>query len=86
MIKGKINSGTRIRNPELRKARDLKLLRRFYEMTEINHQRFDYSVKILSEEEFFIQEKSIWSILKKNAGIIEGFRKEIPGASASQGG
>ena len=44
------------RNKELLSRRDEKLLRRYYELTEVQNLRFDRALTLLSKDEFFISE------------------------------
>ena len=53
------------RDKELIQLRNKKLLLRYYELTEIGRRRFDDTVKILSREEFFISEKTVFDIIQK---------------------
>lgn len=54
------------RNQELLSLRDEKLLRRYYELTEVQNLRFDRALQLLSVDEFFISEARIMSIIRKN--------------------
>ena len=54
------------RNKELLSRRDEKLLRRYYELTEVQNLRFDRALTLLSKEEFFISEARIMAIIRKN--------------------
>jgi len=53
------------RDKELIRLRDRELLRRYYQMTEIERKRFDDTVRILSREVFFISEGRIIEIIQK---------------------
>ena len=53
------------RNKELIRLRDRELLRRYYQMTEIERKRFDDTVRILSQEVFFISETRVIEIIQK---------------------
>ena len=59
------------RNRKLLRRRDLKLLQRFYQLTELQRRRFDDVVHILSTEEFFISEQRVWCIVKRNLHILD---------------
>ena len=59
------------RDPQLIRQRDLKLLQRFYQLTEIQRRRFDDVIHILSTEEFFISEQRVWYIVKRNLNILD---------------
>lgn len=54
------------RNKELMSLRDEKLLRRYYELTEVQNLRFDRALTLLSKDEFFISEARIMAIIRKN--------------------
>ena len=54
------------RNKELLSRRDEKLLRRYYELTEVQNLRFDRALTLLSKDEFFISEARIMAIIRKN--------------------
>ena len=55
------------RDKSLISLRDEQLIKRWFQLTEIERLRFDDSLKQLSEKEFFISEQRIWTIIKKNA-------------------
>lgn len=52
------------RNKDLIAKRDEMLCRRYYYWTEVQRLRFDDALKILSEQEFFLSEERILSILR----------------------
>lgn len=56
------------RSKELIEMRNAALLRRFRHLTEKEHLRFDYVLKKLSEEEFFLSEERIVAILREEGG------------------
>lgn len=62
------------RDTELIKKRDAALCRRYYYWTETQRLRFDDALRILSEQEFFISEQRIMSIIRRvsREGNIEG--------------
>lgn len=60
------------RNKELIKKRDIALLHRYHYWTEIQRLRFDDALKQLSENEFFISEERIMSIIRENYQKIPG--------------
>lgn len=62
------------RSKHLIEKRNLALCRRYYYWTEVQRLRFDDALKILSEEEFFISEERILSIIRENISKLE----EIP--------
>ena len=64
------------RNKDLIQSRNDSLLRRYYQLTEINRLRFDDTIKKLSEEEFFISEKRVIEIIQKYYNK-EDFETEI---------
>ncbi|MCC8187958.1 MAG: transposase [Bacteroides sp.] len=74
----RIKSKTKSKNPvrgrdkELMNLRDEKLLRRYYELTEVENMRFDRALKHLSREEFFISEARIMSIVRRSYNKKEG--------------
>ncbi len=53
------------RDKELIKLRDEALCRRYYYWTEVQRLRFDDTLKVLSEREFFISEERIMSIIRR---------------------
>lgn len=53
------------RNKELIKLRDAALCRRYYYWTETQRLRFDDALKVLSEQEFFLSEERIMSIIRR---------------------
>lgn len=53
------------RNKDLIGLRDEKLLKRYYYYTEVQRLRFDDTLKVLSQEEFFISEERIMAIIRK---------------------
>jgi len=53
------------RSKELIQSRNTKLLRRYYELTEIDRLRFDDTIRKLSNEEFFISETRIIEIIQR---------------------
>lgn len=57
---------SRGRNKDLISRRDEKLLRRYYELTEVQNLRFDRALTLLSTDEFFISEARIMSIVRQN--------------------
>lgn len=56
---------SRGRSNELIDARNRKLLERWYYWTEVRRIRFDDAVRILSTQEFFISEFTVWQIIRK---------------------
>lgn len=72
------------RSKELIQRRNVKLLIRFHHMTEVQRRRFDDVVTILSTEEFFISEKTVWQIVKRNLDILDKISKgELEGLDAT---
>ena len=53
------------RNKHLIEQRDIALLRRYYYWTEEQGLRFDDALKILSEQEFFLSDERIMSIIRQ---------------------
>ena len=54
------------RNKDLIAARNEALCRRWYYWTEVQRLRFDDAIKILSEQEFFISEERVMSIIRQS--------------------
>lgn len=61
----------RKRNSRLIAKRNKKLCARYYYWTEVQRLRFDDAIHQLSEEEFFLSEATIISILKRMQRISE---------------
>ena len=59
------------RDKELIEKRDEALLRRYHYWTEVQRLRFDDALKILSQQEFFISEERIMSIIRTNLNRIK---------------
>jgi hypothetical protein len=55
------------RDKELIQKRNEKLCRRYYFWTEVKRLRFDDALRLLSEEEFFISEERILSIIRQSS-------------------
>ena len=55
------------RNKDLIKKRDSKLCARYYYWTEVKRLRFDDALRLLSEEEFFISEERIMTIIRESS-------------------
>lgn len=55
------------KSQELLTLRNKKLIRRYYELTEVQRMRFDDALELLSREEFFISPKSILQIIRSHA-------------------
>ncbi|MCC8146911.1 MAG: transposase [Bacteroidales bacterium] len=53
------------RNKELIQKRNEALCRRYYYWTELQRLRFDDTLKVLSEQEFFISEERIMAIIRE---------------------
>ena len=62
---------TKGRNKDLIAKRDEALLRKYHHLTEVERYRFDDALRILSEQEFFLSEDRIMSIIRKNLNRIE---------------
>jgi hypothetical protein len=60
---------SRGRNRELIRKRDAKLCQRYYYWTEVKRLRFDDTLRLLSEEEFFISEERILAIIRQMSHI-----------------
>ena len=59
------------RDKELVRLRDEALCRRYYQLTEKQHLRFDDALKVLSRHEFFLSEERIMAIIRSKAGELE---------------
>ena len=55
----------KIKNSELLKLRDRKLVERFYYWSEIERRRFDDVYRILSHDEFFVSPQTITKVIRK---------------------
>lgn len=62
------------RSKYLIEKRNEALCRRYYYWTEVQRLRFDDALRILSEQEFFITEERILSIIRENISKL----KEMP--------
>jgi hypothetical protein len=58
------------RSTYLIERRNEALLRRYWTLTEEEHLRFDYVLKILSEQEFFLSEETIMNIIRTHGNKI----------------
>lgn len=54
------------RDTELIRKRDEALLKRYFFWTEVQRLRFDDTLRILSEQEFFISQERILNIIRKS--------------------
>lgn len=52
------------RNSELIKKRNMALMKRYYYWTETQRLRFDDTIRVLSEREFFISEERVMAIIR----------------------
>lgn len=59
------------RDKNLIAKRNKALLRRYHYWTEVQRLRFDDALKVLSEQEFFISEERIMSIIRLNCHSIK---------------
>lgn len=66
------------RSRDLIEKRNIALLRRYHELTEVNRLRFDDALKVLSEQEFFISEERILAIIRDCHHLIDGKRVKHP--------
>lgn len=57
------------RNKDLLLARDQKIYERYIYWTEVRRLRFDDAVKILSQEEFFVSEFIVLSVVRKGVRL-----------------
>jgi len=62
------------RSKNLMSIRDEKLIRRYYELTEVQNLRFDRALTLLSQEEFFISESRIMAIIRNNYNKLTDIR------------
>jgi len=62
------------RDKRLIEKRNEALLRRYYELTEKKRLRFDDTLRILSEQEFFISEETIMRIIREEGGKLNAIR------------
>lgn len=69
---------TRGRNKALVARRDEALCRRYHYWTEIKRRRFDDTLKILSEKEFFLSEERILDILRSNGHRLCEIARTVP--------
>jgi hypothetical protein len=60
------------RDRSLIERRNIALLRRYHELTEVNRLRFDDALKVLSTQEFFLSEERILAIIRDYHHLIEG--------------
>ncbi len=67
------------RDKYLISRRDEKLLRRYYELTEVQNLRFDRALTLLSVDEFFISEARIMAIIRENCHKLSDIKvKPVP--------
>ena len=59
------------RSRELIRKRDEMLCRRYYFWTEVQRLRFDDALRILSNEEFFLSEHRIMSIIRSQSSRLK---------------
>jgi len=75
------------RNKELVEKRDEALLRRYYYWTEVERLRFDDTLKVLSENEFFLSQETILSIIRKKCNLFTEIKPapkvKVPRVTAS---
>lgn len=62
------------RNKDLLQFRDQKIFERYIYWTEVRRLRFDDAVKILSQDEFFVSEFVVLSVVRK--AVREGWRSQ----------
>lgn len=66
------------RSKDLITKRNIALLLRYHELTEVQRLRFDDALKLLSEREFFISEERILAIIRDCHHLIEGKPVKYP--------
>jgi hypothetical protein len=54
------------RSKDLVRLRNLKMVKVFYKLSEIDRCRIDDVLKIMSTEEFFLCERTIWNIIRNH--------------------
>lgn len=59
------------RSSYLLRLRDIHLVKRYYEFSEVQRRRTDDVLMILSTREFFISEQRIWSIIRRNTDLLD---------------
>lgn len=78
------------RNKALIAQRNAALCRRWYYWTEVQRLRFDDALKVLSEQEFFLSEERILSIIRQysrenpDSGVSPMPRVKVPRLTAGQ--
>ncbi len=76
------------RNKDLIEKRNESLCRRYYYWTEVRRLRFDDTLKILSEQEFFLSEERILSIIrersKMDASVLKVPKVRMPRLTCGQ--
>ena len=67
------------RDKNLIELRDEALCRRYYYWTEVQRLRFDDALKVLSQQEFFISEERIMSIIRRKCRELKDLEvKPVP--------
>lgn len=65
--------------------RNEDLLKRYHYWTEVKRLRFDDTLKVLSEQEFYISEPRIMAIIRENIDKLEGIKvKPVPKVRIAQ--
>jgi hypothetical protein len=59
------------RSPELINLRNIKLMKRYYQLFEIERMRFDDVLNKLKYEEFFVEEQTLLLIIRKNSHLYD---------------
>ena len=76
------------RNKHLIEKRNEALCRRYYYWTEVQRLRFDDALRILSEQEFFLSEERILSIIRENIAklkdVVPVKKVKVPRLTAAQ--
>jgi hypothetical protein len=71
------------RSSKLIHLRDIFLMKRYYDLSEVKRIRLDDVLHILSTKEFFISEQRIWSIVRSNTDMLDtlarGEEIDVPG-------
>lgn len=63
------------RSPQLVEKRNRKLVERYYFWTEVERRRFDDTLVILEQQEFFISQSTIMRILSQNYDYLGELRE-----------
>ena len=59
------------RSSELIHMRNIRLLKRYYELSEVKRMRIDDILQCLSVKEFFLSKTTIWAIIRGNTDMLD---------------